>query len=147
MSQIIEAIKRIAIATEQKNYYNLPGQLLSYFPPYSSVQNATPENLSVEQLKIVDRELGNYQPRLSLEQIEEIIEPYRFKLPQEFYDFYQMGNGCLPIGTPQDLDSIYNYQYFPSYTQSFVTLQEAISCYKGVLLDCNPQLLTICHSY
>lgn len=147
MSQIIKAIKRIAITAEQKNYYNLPGELLGYFPPYRSVPNATPENLSVEQLEIVDRYSGNYQPRLSLEQIEEIIQPYQFRLPQELYDFYQMGNGCLPIGTPQDLDSIYNYKYFPSYTQTFITLQEAISCYKGVLLDYNPRLLTICHSY
>ena len=148
MSQIIEAIKRIANTAKQKNnYYNLPATLLGYFPPYKSVSNATPENLTVEQLEIVDRYLKNFQPRLSLEQIEEIIEPYQFKLPQEFYDFYQMGNGCLPIGTPQDLYSIYNYRYFPSYPQSFNTLQEAISCYKDILLDCNPRLLTICHSY
>ena len=147
MSQIIEAIKRIANTAQQKNYNNLPGELLGYFPPYESVLNATPENLTDEQLEIVNEDLGNFQPRLSLEQIEEIIKPYQFKLPQEFYDFYQMGNGCLPIGTPQDLDSIYNYKYFPSYTQSFVTLQEAISCYKGVLLEYNPSLLTICHSY
>ena len=147
MSPIIEAIKRIANTAQQKNYNNLPGTLLGYYPPYKSVLNATPENLTEEQLEIVNENLGNFQPRLSLEQIEEIIKPYQFKLPQEFYDFYKTGNGCLPIGIPQDLDSIYNYQYFPSYTQSFVTLQEAISCYKGVLLDYNPRLLTICHSY
>ena len=45
MSQIIEAIKRIAMTAEQGNYYNLPGQLLGYFPPYRTEVNSLANQL------------------------------------------------------------------------------------------------------
>jgi hypothetical protein len=37
MSRIIEAIKRISIVAKQKDWNNLPGTLLGYYPPYKSV--------------------------------------------------------------------------------------------------------------
>nr|WP_036478721.1 hypothetical protein [Myxosarcina sp. GI1] len=60
-----------------------------------------------------------------------------------------MGNGCLPIGILQEneLNSIYNYCYFPDYPARFSTLQEAIACYQNLLIDDNPHVLPFCSSY
>ncbi len=149
MSQIVEAIKRIVHSKKQSNHDNLPATLIAYHPPYKSLKNATPKNLEPKQLELVNKDLGSYQPRLSIEQIKEIVEPYRFQLPQEFYDLYLMGNGCLPIGISDDTDwnSVYNYFYFPDYPARFATLQKAMSCYCDMLINDNPRLLPFCTSY
>ncbi len=55
MSQIIKAIKRIGIVAQKRNRKNLPATLVSYFPPYESVRDATPENLTPKQLKLVNQ--------------------------------------------------------------------------------------------
>jgi len=151
MSQIIEAIRRIGISYKERKYINLPVQLLSCFPPhnYQSVQEAKPETLTIKQLEIVNQYLGRYQPWLSLEKIEELTQPYLFQLPQEFYDLYQMGNGCLPIRVLQEdeINNIYNYSFFPSYANRFLTLQEAIACYQDLLVNSNSRVLPFCSTY
>jgi hypothetical protein len=125
VSKIIDAIKRIAVIAKQNNFTNLPGNLI-YEHCYVTLQDVTPDALTQEHLKLVDEYLDGYQPRLTLDKIEETIENYCFKLPQEIYDLYLMGNGCLPIGIlEEDFDSIYNYFSFPSSECPLLTLREA----------------------
>lgn len=99
MSLIVSAVRRIATVAEQIKFPNLPRDLISSHDPYPPFKCVIPTELTQEQTELVNEHFDNYQPRLTLEQIEEIVEPYRFKLPQEVYDLYQVGNGCLPIGT------------------------------------------------
>ncbi len=146
MSVIVDAIKRIAVIAKQSNFTNVPGDFVSSHPPYPVYKSVMPEELSQENSKLIDEFFDGYQPRLTLEQIEEIVEPYRFKLPQEIYELYQIGNGCLPIGISEeeDWDSIYNYFNFFSLENNLWTLDNAMSAYCGQLEQCNPRLLPIC---
>lgn len=145
MSPIIEAIERISIIAEQKNYPNLPGDAIyqRYLGKYRRLQ---PQDLTEEQLEIVDEYFHAYQPRLTLAQIKEFTKPYRFKLPREFYDLYQIGNGCLPIGISpdSDWDSIYNYSYFPDVSSPLWNIHNIMSYYNDSLIHDNPRLLCIC---
>lgn len=149
MSQIIEAVKRIANCYRQRNRANMPAQLLGYYPPYQTVKNAIRKNLDPNQLELIERHLGNYQPRLSMEEIKQITKVYLFQLPQELYDLYLIGNGCIPIGISEDTDSdsVFNYSYFPSYTASFYTLQDSMKCYMDMMIEDNPLVLPICPCY
>lgn len=146
MSVIVDAIQRISTVAKQKGFANMPGQLLPYYDPYPSEKNIIPSELAQEQIELVDKYLGGYQTRLTLEQINETVRQFRFKLSKEFYDLYQLGNGCLPLITSkeEDLDSIYNYFYFISYTSNFLTLKNAMNAYCSFLIDSNPSLLPIC---
>ncbi|MBE9028247.1 SMI1/KNR4 family protein [filamentous cyanobacterium LEGE 11480] len=149
MTVIIDAIRRIATVAKQRNFANMPGELLSYFDPYPATKNVTPADLATltgEQSEVLQDYMRSYQPRLTVKQIEEIVEPFAFQLPQEFLDLYQIGNGCLPIGTSEeaDWDSIYNYFFFISYTSKFLTLKSIMDCYRSSLIDRNPSLLPIC---
>jgi hypothetical protein len=146
VSQIIDATNRISTIVKLKNIANIPGVIISQHEPYPPCKSVIPAELNQAQSNLIDECLGGYQPRLTLNQIEEVIESYRFNLPQEFYDLYQLGNGCLPLGTSEDedWDSIYNYFYFPSSEAPFWTLRNAMSSYVNHLIDCNPHLLPIC---
>ncbi len=146
MSVIVDAIKRIAVIAKQRNVVNLPGDFVSSHPPYPTYKSVMSAELSPENSKLIDEFFDGYQPRLTLKQIEEIVEPYLFKLPQEIYDLYQIGNGCLPIGISEEEDwnSIYNYFNFFSLENKLWTLENAISAYCDLLIDRNPRLLPIC---
>jgi hypothetical protein len=146
VSQIIDATNRISTIAKLRNFVNIPGEIISQHDPYPPYKIVISAELTPAQSKLIDECLGGYQPRLTLDQIEEVIEPYRFNLPQEIYDLYQIGNGCLPLGTSEDedWDSIYNYFYFPSSEAPFWTLRNAMSAYANHLIDCNPRLLPIC---
>lgn len=148
MTTITDAIRRISTVAKQKNFANIPGEALSYHYPYPSAKNITPldiTELSPEQLEVVENYMRGYQPRLTIEQMEEMVKPFVFQLPKEFFRLYQAGNGCLPIGTSEeDWDSIYNYFFFISYTSKFLTLRNIIDAYCSHLIRSNPSLLPIC---
>lgn len=160
MSLIAEAIKRISIVAEQNNHRNLPGSIMyerdtsNPSIPHNIIQRRyysengclQPQDLTQEELEIINESFRGYLPRLTQEQIKELTKQYRFKLPQEFYDLYQIGNGCLPIGiSPENnWDSIYNYFYFPNINSSLWNIHNIMNFYKSSLINCNPQLLCIC---
>ncbi|WP_299402110.1 SMI1/KNR4 family protein [Acaryochloris sp. IP29b_bin.148] len=145
MSVIVDAIKRISVIAEQRNWPNIPGEFLYTCEPYPPCKRVIPEDLSEEQLELVDN-YCNSKPKLTLSEIEELAAPYRFSLPQEIYDLYQIGNGCLPIGDAKNKnwDSVYNYCYFPSMANPLWTLADAMSAYRSLLLEFNPELLPLC---
>jgi hypothetical protein len=145
MSAIIEVIKHIAVIVEQRKIANIPGEFLAYREPYPACEYVTFSDLNQEQNKLIS-EYCNPQPRLTLRQINELVEPYRFRLPQEIYDLYQMGNGGLPIGISEekDWDSIYNYFNFPSSENALWTLSNSMNTYQDLLIESNPRLLPIC---
>ncbi|MEL7077167.1 MAG: SMI1/KNR4 family protein [Cyanobacteria bacterium J06582_2] len=141
MSLIAEAIKRISIVAEQNNHRNLPGSIMY---ERDTSNPSIPHNIIQRRYYSENRCL---QPQdLTQEQIKELTKQYRFKLPQEFYDLYQIGNGCLPIGiSPENnWDSIYNYFYFPNINSSLWNIHNIMNFYKSSLINCNPQLLCIC---
>ncbi|PSF37587.1 hypothetical protein C7H19_08490 [Aphanothece hegewaldii CCALA 016] len=146
MSVIVDAVKRIAVIAKRHNFINLLENLLSEHYPYPSYKSVWSGQLMQEQSKLVDEYLSGYQPRLTSEQIKKIVESYRFKLPKEIYDLYQIGNGCLPIGTSEkeDWNSIYNYFNFPSSENKLWTLKKAMDAYCSFMIDFNPRLLPIC---
>jgi hypothetical protein len=145
MSLIVGAVRRIATVAEQRKFPNLPGDIISSHDPYPPFKRVMPTELTQEQTELVNENFDNYQPRLTLEQIEEIVEPYQFRLPQEVYDLYELGNGCLPIGTSEeDWNSVYNYFNFPGFENPFWTLRGAISAYCDRLIHQNSRLLPIC---
>lgn len=146
MSPIIDAIKRISVIAEQRHWANIPGTFLATHEPYPPKERVTSEDLNEEQLELIAI-YCNSKPRLTLSEIEELTTPLRFSLPQEIYDLYQFGNGCLPIGISEDKnwDSIYNYFYFPSMENKLWPLSQAMGAYRNLLSsEDNPQVFPIC---
>lgn len=149
MAVIVDAVKRIATVAKRKNFANIPGELLSYYDPYPAAKNITPSDLidlTVDQSEVIEDYIRDYQPRLTMKQIEEMVKPFVFQLPKEFFSLYRIGDGCLPIGTSEgkDWDSIFNYFFFISYRSQFLTLSNMINAYCSLLVDRNPSLLPIC---
>lgn len=145
MSSITDAIKRIAVIAEKRKTANTPGEFLAFRDPYPTAKHVHPDELSQEQIQLIS-EYCNSKPRLTLGEIEKLVEPYRFKLPQEIYDLYQMGNGCLPIGISdkRNWDSIYNYFNFSDAENSLWTLSNSMDAYCNLLIEDNPKLLPLC---
>lgn len=140
MSLIIDAIKRISVIAERNRLANVPGYFLATWKPYPSERYVTPQELSREQLDLISS-YCNPKPRVTLSEIRELTSQCRYSIPQEIYDLYQLGNGCLPIGTSEnkDWDSIYNYYFFPSGRYHLVTLSTAVD----YVVHCHPQLWPI----
>jgi hypothetical protein len=145
MSLLTETVRQIAVLAERRNQVNIPGMVLATCEPYPRCQSVLPEDLNGEQIELVTTSC-NSKPKLSLAEIEELLAAYRFHLPQEAYDFYQLGNGCLPIGVSaeRDWESIFNYFHFPNMENSLWTLAASMDAYCNGLIDRNPRLLPIC---
>jgi hypothetical protein len=145
VSLITDIIKRVAALVENRKTANIPGEFLAYRDPYPTPEYVHPDELSQEQIQLIC-EYCNPKPRLTLSEIEELIQAYRFKLPQEVYDLYQMGNGGLPIGISDEKnwDSVYNYFNFPSAEKSLWTLSNSMDAYCNLLIEDNPKLLPLC---
>ncbi len=96
-----DVIDQIAIAAEQKSQDNFLWGM-SKFSGLLTSEETRPEDLSPERIQELDqriRELGHLPPpRLTFDEIHDILSDYPYKLPVEFYDLYQRGNGVLPIG-------------------------------------------------
>ena len=117
MPTLTEVVERIASCVEKQNILNCveavkAGSIKlrqSHTPPISE------------------------SPRLSFQQITEITRDYPFKLPTEVLELYQLGNGCLPIGSDPytDWNSLDNYFMFPDpHFAHFLCLGEAMNCYR-----------------
>lgn len=131
MSRMTEAIDRIAVLAEQRNYASNLRGLMTYHG-YDPKQ--TTKTLSREEIeRIVPRE---FMPlRFSVEQIDKITEDFPFYLPLEVYELYQRGNGSLPIGLGEkDWDSFDNYFSFclPNFDEPFHPLGIAMERYRDL---------------
>lgn len=98
---INDVIDQIAITAEQKAQYTFLW-LMSKFSGLLTPEETRPEDLSPERIQELDqriRELGHLPPpRLTLDEINDILTDYPYQLPVEFNDLYQRGNGVLPLG-------------------------------------------------
>ncbi len=138
MSEITNAVKRIANIARNKNWSNLPAISLIYSGEYQDIPSGKikPEQLTQEQLKYIDDVFGDFQPYLTKEKIENKVKTYPFKLPQEFYELYQLGNGCLPFDVIDESQndrkkssSIYDYFYFPNPDDKLLDLHSIMNFY------------------
>lgn len=138
MSAISEAIDRLAIWAEKRNAMScLRGWMIcsGYDPTFGADPKITTKDLTPDQIKKLESAAGGCPPRLSVEQIEEIIKHYPFRLPIEIYELYQRGNGCLPIGLGKDKDwnSFDNYFIFPNMDEPFCPLEGAMELYRHLV--------------
>ena len=126
----------------RNNFSNVPGYFLATWKPYPSERCVIPQELTREQLELIST-YCNPQPRLTLSEIRELTSQCRYTIPQEICELYQLGNGCLPIGTSEneDWDSIYSYFFFPSGRYELITLATAID----YSTHCHPRLWPISH--
>jgi hypothetical protein len=112
MPTLTEVVERIARCAEQQNFLNCA---------------------EVARLNRPNSPPLNELPRLSSQKITEIIQNYPFNLPTEIVEFYQIGNGCLPIGSDpcRDRNSLENYFMFPDpYFARLIPLGEAMERYR-----------------
>jgi hypothetical protein len=138
MPTLTEVVDRIANCAEKQNFMNCveavkTGSIRlrqSYAPPISEF------------------------PRLSIQQITEITRDYPFNLPTEVLELYQMGNGCLPIGSDPytDWNALQSYFMFPDpHFARFLCLGEAMDLYRldnesiipGYQSNVNPKLFPL----
>lgn len=129
MSKMTDAITRIAICAEQKNFISILRGCMT-FNGYDSKYLTT--DLSPDEIKTI---MPQRYPRLSYEQIEEITKDYPFQLPQEVCELYQRGNGYLPIGIDTDTTkdwSLWDNYFggFPDTFTIFYPLEEAMNVYR-----------------
>ncbi|BAY13376.1 SMI1/KNR4 family protein [Calothrix sp. NIES-2098] len=129
-----DVIDRIAIEAEQNPSDNV---VEYYCDPYAynllkpeEIKNGlSPERISELNQEIILRQ-HLPSPRLTVDEIDAILSDYPYKLPVEFYDLYQRGNGVLPIGLgDKDWDCYYNYFYFPDPEICLFSLGGAMSFY------------------
>lgn len=120
-----EAINRIAICAEKKQYQSLILLYVSQGNNITSLEECTKEEIASITPK--------NKPRLSKIEIDEIVKDYPFKLPVEIYDLYQRGNGYgLPIGLDRNYDTYTNYFMFPLSGNVWDNLERAINIYKSI---------------
>lgn len=133
-----DVIDRIAIAAE-KNSRIFNNLLRGYCGKYGFGLLTLEEDrveLSLERIYELNQAIyaiGQLPPpRLSVDAINIILADYPHRLPIEFYDLYQRGNGFTPIGLgDKDWDCYYNYWMLPNIRDlCFSPLGEAMSFYK-----------------
>jgi hypothetical protein len=112
-----DVIDQIAIEAEQDSY-RFKSVLRLYGGPHGFNLLRSEADLSLEQINELNQEiLGRAElpsPRLSIAEINSILSDYPCKLPSEFYELYQRGNGVLPIGVGEkDWNCYDNYFLFP----------------------------------
>ncbi|HEY9851736.1 MAG TPA: hypothetical protein V6D28_19850 [Leptolyngbyaceae cyanobacterium] len=92
MSGITEAIDRIAACAEQRKFMScLRGWMIcsGYDSSFGSDPAITTKDLTIEQIKELERVAAVSLPKLSSNQIEETTKDYPFHLAKEVYDLYQ----------------------------------------------------------
>lgn len=133
--QMNDAIDQIAKLAEQKPRDNF---LESYCDQYAfnllkpeeSKNGISPERIRELNQELIVR-LHLPSPRLTVDEIDEILLDYPYKLPVELYELYQRGNGVLPIGLgDKDWNCYYNYFEFPNPESSLLCLDGAMGFYK-----------------
>jgi hypothetical protein len=137
-----EVIDKIAIEAAQNPCNNL---IEFYGHPYgyNLLKPEEIENgLSLERILELNQEIivrGKLPlPRLNVSEIDAILSDYPYKLPLEFYDLYQRGNGVLPIGLgDKDWNSYYNYFLFPGTDIIWKPLHESMETYNHILKGIN----------
>jgi hypothetical protein len=142
-----DVIDQIAIAAEQKSQDNFLW-VMSKFSGVLTPEETRLENLSSERIQELDqriRELGQLPPpRLTLDEMNAILSDYPYKLPVEFYELYQRGNGVLPIGVgDKDWNCYVNYFHFPNGDNLWQPLHSAMEQYRGLLDDFNRGRLNV----
>ena len=139
MAEMTEAIDRIATCAEQRKFR-------SFFRSwrwiicsendslYGSDTINTTIDLTPKQIKEIELASGGCPSKLSPNQIKEITKHYPFQLPIEFYELYQRGNGCLPIGKDceKDWNPLDNYFTFPDGDKPFYPIQKALERYQAL---------------
>jgi hypothetical protein len=129
-----DVIDRIALVAEQ-NFRDNVVEYYCYPDGYNLLKPEEIKNgLSLERVSELNQEIILRQhlpsPRLTIEEIDAILSDYPFKLPVEFYDLYQRGNGVLPIGLgDKDWNCYYNYFYFPDPEMCLLSLGGAMKLY------------------
>ena len=105
-----EVIDRFA-AGAAKNPRNNVLELYSFPHDYGVLDEKDIESLN----KTIVKAHRLAPPKLSISEIDSALSDYPYKLPMEFYELYQRGNGFLPIGLgDKDWNCYYNYFVFPS---------------------------------
>ena len=122
-----EAIDRIAVCAEKRKYRNI---LECYLQCTQYAYKGTLDNLTPEEIKSIT---PKHKPKLSKDEINEIVKDYPFKLPVEIYDLYQRGNGVnLPIGLDNNFDIYTSYFVFPGSDTGWYSIEEAMNLYSGI---------------
>ena len=122
-----EAIDRIAIYAEKRKYKNI---LECYLQCTQYAHKGTLDNLTSEDIKSIT---PKHKPKLSKDEINQIVKEYPFKLPVEIYDLYQRGNGTnLPIGLDNNFDIYTSYFVFPCSDTRWYSIEKAMNLYSGI---------------
>ena len=109
MSRMTDAIDKISICAEQKQYKSL-----HFLEKVESIKAKT-------------------KLRFSSQEIDNIVKEYPFKLPVEFYELYQRGNGInLPIGLNRNYNYFSNYFAYLGQFTTWFPLEEAIDLYQNL---------------
>lgn len=140
MSSTIQAIDRIAIYEERKEFrnsvYDSALWMWSQTKGYKLQGKTAQELIDLEKQFELESDLylSNSPPTLTVEEIKEITKDYPFELPVEMYELYQRGDGLLPIGLnhPQENGmNIYKYYfYFPDEEIPLMSLGESMRMYQ-----------------
>lgn len=140
-----DVIDEIAIAVEQNPHlHNNILWLYSKVNGYNLLKPGEEKQaeLSSERIYELNQEIrvrGSLSsPRLSIAEINAILSDYPYKLPVEFYELYQRGNGVLPIGLgDKDWNCYSNYFPFPNSDIVWQPLHESMETYKDILKGVN----------
>ncbi|WP_373547170.1 hypothetical protein [Chamaesiphon sp.] len=131
MNDVIDIIALVAKQNPRDNvveHYCCPNGY-NLLKPEEIKNRLSPERIGELNQEIILRQ-HLPAPRLTIEEIDAILSDYPYKLPVEFYNLYQRGNGVLPIGLgDKDWNCYYNYFYFPDPEMSLLSLGEAMKIY------------------
>jgi hypothetical protein len=133
-----EVIDKIAIEAAQNPRDNVL-EIYSHPYGYNLLKPEEIENgLSSKRIPELNQEIivrGKLpSPRLTVNEINTILSDYPYKLPLEFYDLYQRGNGVLPIGLgDKNWNCYYNYFLFPGTDIGWKPLHKSMETYKHIL--------------
>jgi hypothetical protein len=137
-----DAINQIAIEADKRRYGSYLSLCIGPYGYNLLKPEEKEEKLSPERFRELDQQIRTKgrlsTPRLSIDEINTILADYPYKLPIEFYDLYQRGNGVMPIGLgDKDWDCYNNYFQFPFIEMHWKQLHESMDLYRYILEEIN----------